>query len=168
MALRIRHIATRFALILAVAAALPLAAYGIVSILSLQRGTRESVINGNLNVARRAAEEMRRYIFANAEILKSLAANLQGTDLRDWQQDRILKNYVIDFREFKEITLFNESGASLAPSRIGMPHVGVPSGEAQTMFDGVGMSSIRLDEDQLPTATFSIHLTRLNQPAGWL
>ena len=30
------------------------------------------------------------------------------------------------------------------------------------------MSPIRLDQDGLPTTTFAIHLTRLNQPAGWL
>jgi signal transduction histidine kinase len=30
------------------------------------------------------------------------------------------------------------------------------------------MSSIRVDEDLLPTTAFGIHLTRLNQPAGWL
>ena len=30
------------------------------------------------------------------------------------------------------------------------------------------MSPIRVDDDLLPTATFAIHLTRLNQPAGWL
>ena len=30
------------------------------------------------------------------------------------------------------------------------------------------MSPVRVDEDLLPTATFAIHLMRLNQPAGWL
>ena len=40
----------------------PLLAYGFVSLLSLQRGTRDSVINGNQNVATRAAEEIRRYV----------------------------------------------------------------------------------------------------------
>ena len=30
------------------------------------------------------------------------------------------------------------------------------------------MSAIHVDEDLLPTAVFSIHLTRLNQPDGWL
>ena len=82
MRLRIRRIALRFALILAVAAALPLAAYGVVSIWQLRNGTRASVENGNLNVATRAAEEIRRYITANAEILKSLGANLHGTEPR--------------------------------------------------------------------------------------
>ncbi len=81
MALRIRHIATRFALLLGVAAVVPLVAYGAVSILSLRRGTRESVVNGNQNVAVRAAEEIRRYVVTNAELLKALAADLQDTGL---------------------------------------------------------------------------------------
>ena len=59
MAFRIRHIATRFALLLAIAAVAPLVAYGIASILSLRRGTHDSVVNGNVNVATRAAKEFR-------------------------------------------------------------------------------------------------------------
>src|SRR6185295_15736538 len=102
MAPRIRHIATRFALLLGGAAVLPLLAYGFVSILSLQRGTRASVVNGNQNVAVRAAEEIRRYVVANADLLKALSADLQNTGLEQWQQDRILKNYVLQFREFRE------------------------------------------------------------------
>jgi hypothetical protein len=76
---RIRHIATRFAIVLAIAAMLPLVAYGIWSLVTLQRGTRDSVVTGNLNVATRAAEEIRRYIVGDAEILKALAADLQNT-----------------------------------------------------------------------------------------
>jgi hypothetical protein len=30
------------------------------------------------------------------------------------------------------------------------------------------MSPISVDDDQLPTTQFAIHLTRLNQPSGWL
>src|SRR5258708_8649037 len=30
------------------------------------------------------------------------------------------------------------------------------------------MSPIRVDEDLLPTSTFAVQLTHLNQPAGWL
>src|SRR5689334_20963254 len=98
----IRHIATRFALLLAVAAVLPLIAYGIVSILSLQRGTRQEVMQGNQNVATRAAEEISRYITTNAELLKALAANVQDTGITAVQQDRILKNSVLQIREFRE------------------------------------------------------------------
>jgi len=167
MTLRIRHLATRFALLLALAAVVPLVAYGAVSILSLQRGTRDSVITGNMNVATRAAEEIRRYVATNADILKALAADLQDTGLTAAQQDRILKNYILQFREFHELTLFDEQGATLATSRIGKPGVQIPRNATLTVGD-VKMSPIRIDADLLPTALFAVHLTRLNQPSGWL
>jgi signal transduction histidine kinase len=167
MGMRIRHIAFRFALLLAVAAVAPLIAYGIVSIFSLQRGTRQSVIAGNQNVATRAAEEIRRYVVSNAALLKALAADLEDTGLENWQKDRILKNYILQFREFREITLFDEAGAMLATSRVGPPRVALPKDSSLTI-DGVAMSSIRVDEDMLPTSVFAIHLARLNRPAGWL
>jgi signal transduction histidine kinase len=167
MTLRIRHLATRFALLLALAAVVPLVGYGAVSILSLQRGTRDSVITGNMNVATRAAEEIRRYVTTNADILKALAADLQDTGLTAAQQDRILKNYILQFREFHELTLFDERGATLATSRIGKPGVQIPKSATLSVGD-VKMSPIRIDADLLPTALFAVHLTRLNQPSGWL
>src|SRR5712671_756725 len=162
-----RHIAGRFALLLALAAVVPLVAYGGVSILSLQRGTRQEVIQGNENVATRAAEEIRRYVTTNAELLKALAANLQDTGLTTSQQDRILKNYVLDILEFREISLFDEHNAVIATSRIGKPRVMIPA-NAPPLVDNVLMSGITVDEDLLPTTLFAIHLTRLGEPSGWL
>jgi signal transduction histidine kinase len=164
MALRIRHISTRFALLLGGAAVAPLLVYGLVSLLSLERGTRESVITGNRNVAMRAAEEIRRYVTTNAELLNALAANLQETGLQRWQQERILKNHILRFREFRELTLFAEDGSPVASSVVGSPaprSFATPSLE----IDGVAMSPIRIDKDGLPTATFDIHLAR---GGGWL
>src|SRR5262249_48815935 len=126
MSFHIRRIAARFALLLALAAVVPLVAYGAISILSLQRGTRDSVVAGNQNVATRAAEEIRRYVATNATILKALAADLQDTGLTEQQKDQILKNYVIEFREFREITLFDESGAPIVSSRVGRPRIASP------------------------------------------
>ena len=167
MAPRIRHIATRFALILALAAVLPLLGYGGYSILSLQRGTRESVVTGNQNVATRAAEEIRRYISSHAEILRSLAAEIQDTGLDQRQLQNVVTSHVLQFSEFREITLFSADHSVIVSSRIGPPRVTVPK-DPGAIFDGVSMSPIRVDEDLLPTAVFSIQLTRLNEPAGWL
>src|SRR6185295_19630258 len=167
MPMRVRRIAVRFALLLALAAVVPLVAYGLVSIWSLQRGTRESVIVGNQNVATRAAEEIHRYVVSHAEVLKALAADLQDTGLETWQKDRIVKNYVLQFREFRELTLFDEAGTMIASSRVGQPRVAIPK-DAKLSLDGVLMSPIRVDDDLLPTATFGIHLLKLNRPAGWL
>jgi signal transduction histidine kinase len=167
MRLLIRHITTRFALLLALAAVLPLVAFGIVSIVSLQRGTRLEIIQGNQNVATRAAEEIRRYVMTNAELLKALAANLQDTELTPAQRDRVLKNYVLQIREFREISLFAEDGAVLATSRIGAPRVTIPKNPAP-FLDTVAMTPIHVDEDQLPTTLFVMHLSRLGEPDGWL
>jgi signal transduction histidine kinase len=167
MKLRIRHIATRFALLVGVAAVVPLLAYGAVSLLSLQRGTHDSIVTGNVNVATRAAEEIRRYVVSNAALLKALSADLQNTGLERRQQDQILKNYILEFREFREITLFDETGAPVVSSRAGKPRIVIPKNTAPVV-EGVDMSPIRVDEDLLPTATFVVRLTRLNQGAGWL
>jgi signal transduction histidine kinase len=167
MRFRIRRISVRFALLLAAAAVVPLLAYGFISLMSLERGTRQTVIQGNLNVATRAAEEIRRYVATNADLLKVLSADLQGTGLSQSQQDRVLENFVLQVREFREITLFDEAGNTIATSRIGKPRVNVPTTE-QLIVNGVKMSPIRVDEDLLPTTTFALPLVRLNQPAGWL
>jgi signal transduction histidine kinase len=167
MRLKIRHIATRFALLVGVAAVVPLLGYGAVSLLSLQRGTRDSIIVGNVNVATRAAEEIRRYVVSNASLLKALSADLQNTGLERGQQDQILKNYVLEFHEFHEITLFDDAGAPIVSSRVGKARIAIPK-DARPVVEGVTMSPIRVDEDLLPTSIFAIHLTHLNQPAGWL
>jgi signal transduction histidine kinase len=125
------------------------------------------VTQGNQNVAMRAAEEIRRYVTTNAELLKALAANLQDPSLTPTQQDRVLKNYVLQIREFREISLFDEAGATLATSRIGKPRVDIPK-TAPIFVDNVSMSGLRVDEDLLPTTLFAIHMRRLGEPSGWL
>src|SRR5262245_60445627 len=169
MAFNIRRITIRFALLMALAAVVPLVAYGFISILSLQRGTRDSVIAGNKNVVTRAAEEVRRYIVTNANLLKALSADLQNTGLDQRQKDQILKNYVLEFREYREVTLFDENGTPVVSSRVGKPKLAVPKDASRSItLDGIVMSPIRLDEDQLPTSTFLVRLTHLNEAAGWL
>jgi signal transduction histidine kinase len=167
MRFAIRRIAARFTLILAGAAVLPLLAFGFVSLLSLQRGTRESVIAGNQNVATRAAEEINRYVSSHADILKALGADLQDTDLQPWQQDRIVKNYILQFREFREITLFDDVGGTVATSRVGPTRIAIPRGSTVSV-NGAAMAPVQFDEDKLPTTIFAVRLTRLNRPAGWL
>ena len=164
---RISGIRGQFALILALAAVVPLIGYGLVSIFSLRSGTRESVIAGNRGNATRGAEEIRRYVSGHAEILRALASQLQNTGLVQWQQTTILRNYVLQFREFRELTLFDENRGVVASSRVGAPRVSVPA-DTPIMFDRVAMSPLRVDDDLLPTSVFAVPLMRLNQPSGWL
>jgi signal transduction histidine kinase len=163
----LRTITTRFALLLASAAVFPLLAYGAVSIYSLQQATRSTVIEGNLNVARRAAEQIQLYITSSINILKALGANLQHTSLDRWQQDRILKNFVLQFPEFKELTLLDEAGSWLVSSRVGTPTVTLPALDSHEV-EGALMSRFTVDDDLLPTSIVAVRIGDNRTGGGWL
>ena len=150
-------IATRLALLLTAAAVAPLLAYGAVSIVSLRSGTRETVIQGNQNVATQAAEQIELYVSSSVNIFRAVGAELQQTGLDPWQQDRILKNFVLQFPEFKELTLLDENGRATVTSRLGAATVSVPGSEGMP-FEGVLMSRFSVDNDLLPTAVVAVAL----------
>ena len=162
-----KRITSRFALLLAAAGILPLLVYGAVSIFSLRDATRRSVISGNENVAKRVAEQIGLYVQSNVSILKSVAGNLEDTNLERWQQDRILKTAVLDFPEFREVTLYDATGAQLASSRVGESKAQFPpSGTA--FGPNITLSPIGIDDDLLPRATIGIKLAHVGQAAGSL
>jgi signal transduction histidine kinase len=154
-------------LLLAAAGILPLVVYGAVSIYSLRDATRRSVISGNENVARRVAEQLGLYVQTNVDILQSVAGNLADTHLVQWQLDRILKSAVLDFSEFREITLYDAAGNQLASSRVGNSKIQFPA--SGTAFgSNITLSPITIDDDFLPTAVVGIKLTQLGQSSGSL
>jgi len=151
---------------MAAAAVMPLLGYGAVSMYSLRTGAQETVVQGNLNVARQVSEQISLYVTGSVKILKAVAADLQQTGLAPWQKDRILKNYVLEFPEFKELTLIDESGRPTITSRLGKPSVMVP-GSAVTKIDDVLISKFSVDSDLLPTADLAIRLNDV-ESSGWL
>lgn len=161
-----KRIATRFAVLMAAAAVVPLLTFGAFSVVSVRRGAQRAVVQGNLNVARRTAEQIELYVSSSVKILKAVAADLQHTGLAQWQQDRILKNFVLEFPEFTELTLLDEAGQTMATSRLGVAQVGVPGSDG-LVIDGVLMSRFSVDDDLLPTAVAAIPLTDAER-GGWL
>ena len=161
-----KKISTRFALLLAAAAVLPLLGYGAMSVVSLRTGAQQAVIDGNLNVARQVTEQIELYITGSVNILKALAADLQQTGLQRWQQDRILKNFVLEFTEFRELTLLDDNGQPIVSSRLGLPTTTVPGSEGVNI-NGVLISRFAVDDALLPTAAVAIRLVD-RDGGGWL
>ena len=151
---------------MAAAAVLPLLGYGAVSIVSLRSGAQQAVVEGNLNVARRAAEQIELYVTGSVKILKAVSADLEQTGLQRWQQDRILKNFVLQFPEYRELTLLDENGRAVVSSTLGTPTASVPGSEGATL-DGAIMSSFSVDDDLLPTSIVAIRLGD-TEGKGWL
>ena len=105
-----KRITSRFMMLIATAAVLPLVVYGAVSMGRLKQGTQTSVREGNLEVAEQVASQVKLYIDNNARILRSAGEELNATSLAPWQQTRILTNHVLEFPEFREISMLDASG----------------------------------------------------------
>jgi len=159
-----RTITSRFVMLVATAAVAPLVLYGAVSIYSLRTGSRQSVIDGNRNVAARAAEQIEQYMDHHVSVLRSIADTLHDTQLEPWQQTQILTNHVLDFEGFRELTLFGRDGDVVATSRLGGPTLQPPL----IPISEPHIAPITVDDDFLPMTTVSLPLTSLGEPNGWL
>ena len=162
-----KKISTRFALMMAVAAVVPLLAYGAVSIISTRDGSRRAVIQGNEDVARRVGEQIEQYVISHVRILKAIAADIQHTELAQWQQERILRNLREPFPEFTELTLIDDKGKPVASSRLDLRDTPLP-GPGSVRLREATISRFSLDEDLLPTATAAVEISRGGRNDGWL
>jgi signal transduction histidine kinase len=161
-----RRITGRFVLMIATAAVAPILLYGVVSIRQLRTGTMESVREGNFRVAQQVAGQIDQYIDHNVRVLRSVGLELRTAGLHDWQRERILKDFVLDFPEFREITLFNAAGVAVATSRLLGARVGVP--EPATSVSGIYVAPVRVDDDLLPTTTISVRMSSADMETGWV
>jgi signal transduction histidine kinase len=162
-----RRITSRFVLLIASAAIAPLVLYGIVSIWRLKTGTEDSVSAGNGRVAGQVAERIAQYFDHNTRVLKSVGLELRGVDLREWQQARVLKDYVLAFPEFREITFFSAGGRVIATSRIGEATLSIPEA-ASVGADGTYIAPVQIDEDGLPRTTIAVRVMPAGHEPAWV
>jgi signal transduction histidine kinase len=153
--------------LIASAAVAPLMIYGAVSILNLRSGTSQYAREGNGRVADQVAIQIGQYIGNTTRVLKSVGLELRGIKLEPWQQQRVLKDYVIDFPEFREITFFGAGGRMIATSRAGEPTLAVPDA-ANIGPDGIYIAPITLDQDGLPSTTVGVRVMPPGQEPGWV
>ena len=162
-----RRLTTRFVLLIASAAIAPLVLYGLVSILRLQAGTRETVTRGNIELATQVAERIGLYISHNTRVLRSVGLELGAVDLQEWQQTRVLKDYVLDFPEFTEITFFNAGGRVLATSRVDAATLAIPEA-ANISTQGTYIAPVQIDDDGLPRTTIAVRVMPAGREAAWV
>ena len=165
-----RGITGRFVLLIGTAAVLPLLIYGAMSLSSLQRGTEESVGSGNQALAKQVAEQIELYFQNNVRVLSSIGTEIRGTRLEQWQKRRILVNHVLDFPEFREISLFDSGGRLRATSRAqGSTSLTIPdstewSGKSSEFY----VAPPHIDTDALPTTTIAVPLPGGVDEPGWI
>jgi signal transduction histidine kinase len=166
----VKRITGRFVLLIATAAVLPLVVYGLISVSSLRSGTEQSVGKGNQAVAQQVAAYIRQYFDNNLRVLTSIGTEIRGTQLEPWQRERILRNHVLDFHEFREISVFDASGRLQATSRVGPSTLSIPD-SADLVGDGAQKYSVATpheDADALPTTTIAVPIVGGAEDRGWI
>ena len=165
-----KRITGRFVLLIATAAVLPLLVYGWISVRNLNLGTERSVSQGNQEVAHQIAAQIKLYFDNSHRVLASIGTQIRSTQLEQWQQEQILRNHVLDFPEFREISVFDDGGHQLASSRVGASALTIPSaaetekGSSQAFY----VAKPSIDADALPTTTMAIPLVGGSQQPGWV
>jgi signal transduction histidine kinase len=163
-----RRITSRFVLLIATAAVLPLVVYGLVSVSSLRIGTEQSVGRGNQAVAQQVAARIGLYFNNNLRVLSSIGTQIRGTQLQQWQQERILRNHVLDFPEFREISVFDSAARQVASSRIGTSTLTIPDTIDAAATTRFYVAPPHYDADALPTTTLSVPLVGGSRDPGWI
>jgi signal transduction histidine kinase len=164
-----RRLTGQFVLLIATAAILPLVGYGLVSVTSLRSGTEQSVSEGNQAVARQVAARIALYFENNVRVLGSIGSELSGTQLKPWQQTRMLRDHVLDFPEFREISVFDAAGRRVATSRVTTSTLSIPdSASARAGGRSYYVATPTDDADALPTTTIAVPLRGPGQEPGWI
>jgi signal transduction histidine kinase len=165
--LAMTRITSRFVFLIAAAAVAPLVTYGAVSFVTLRSATEQSVREGNLRVARQVAAQIKQYVVHNERVLKSLGLEMRAARLEKWQQDRILRDYALDFPELREISLFTSAGEVVATSRVTGATLSIPD-QGATGPDGTYVAPVELDDDSLPTTRIAVKIQPKDQESAWV
>ena len=79
----------------------------------------------------------------------------------------MLKDYLIDFPEFREISFFGAGGRLIATSRPGDSTLSIPAA-TDVDADGIYIAPLQIDDDGLPRTTIAVRVVPAGQEAGWV
>jgi signal transduction histidine kinase len=142
-------------LLVTTAALVPLVVFGLVAWQTVESVTRSTVIENNRALAQRGAEAVALFVDSSFNLMRAAGSDIQGTGLQQWQQNRVLSNYVLDLPEFRELALFDRAGALVASS--------LPSGTSlrplmDTAPGELAILPVELDDDLLPRTQVTLGL----------
>jgi signal transduction histidine kinase len=158
----------RLVILLILSALLPLGLFGIISILRARDTNYRTVIQGNMNGAVRASQEIELYVKNAISILQGISNNINRIYLEPWQKEAILKNYVINFEEFRKIYITDRSGKILITTE--------PTKEIKDERERKGiefglkgkryLSEVYISDNLIPNMIISLPIIRLKEIDG--
>lgn len=151
----LRSIASQFAFVLATAALLPLVCFGVWSLATVSRATRESVTAGRLRFAALEADQIAGVVGDATALLESVAADIGDADTD--QQQLLLNDTTVRFPAFREIGLLDAAGRVVMTSRADSASTLIRPSVGR-VTNGVFMAPVRIDDRGVPSALLSLPL----------
>jgi PAS domain S-box-containing protein len=151
------RISTKILITLAVVSTLAVMATGTVLVTLSGRTLRRNISERNLQIARRASNEISLYIEDAITEVRAIADILAA--VRDpWVQDILLENLAATFSRFQSISLVTVSGRFIASSSLSknMDHRLDPQALSRAVSGNTYLSPVGLTFEQLPYLTIAV------------
>lgn len=162
-----KSISTKLIFLLIIAILIPLGFYGILSIWTSRHFNFKSVTDGNMNVAKRAAEEIDLYVSNSLAILNALAQNLGRFNIPGNEQELMLSNYVLNFPEFGQIYITDKEGKAIISTDSRLLADRSQDIAYQTAIKGtIYKSEIFISKNLTPSMTIAVPMKKLNEIKG--
>ncbi len=158
-----RSISAKLIAILVIAVFVPLIVYGGLSIWLSRYYNSKVVTDGNINVAKRAAEEIDLYVINRVSILNALLQTLGRFNIPLEEQKMILKNYVLNFPEFKYICILDKQGKELISANNSLHDLTLRDNSFKRALKGeVYKSEVYLSKNKIPQMTIAVPVKNHN------
>lgn len=148
-------------------ATIPVLIVGLLLLATARRSIEDTVADGNLEVARRASNEIRLYIEQARRVIDLAADNMDMIDATDAEYQKLIDNLVIRQEFLSELAVLDLAGRELSTTRLEGPlatraDLELPSGEA------TAISPVFISGDGLPAVTITVPVRRLDEHRGYL
>ena len=148
-------------------ATIPVLIVGLLLLATARRSIEDTVADGNLEVARRASNEIRLYIEQAQRVIDLAADNMDMIDATDAMYQQLIDNLVIRQDFLSELAVLDLSGSEILTTRLEGPLRARPD-LALPPKDGTTISPVFIAGDGLPAVTITVPVRRLDEQTGYL
>ena len=148
-------------------ATIPVLIVGLLLLATARRSIEDTVADGNLEVARRASNEIRLYIEQARRVIDLAADNMDMIDATDAVYQKLIDNLVIRQDFLSELSVLDLAGREKMTTRLEGPLRARPDVELPG-DGGPTVSPVFISDDGLPAVTITVPVRRFDEHTGYL
>ncbi len=148
-------------------ATIPVLIVGLLLLATARRSIEDTVADGNLEVARRASNEIRLYIEQARRVIDQAADNMDMIDATDAVYQKLIDNLVIRQDFLSELSVLDLAGREKLTTRLEGPLRARSDLELPEDGDPT-VSPVFISDDGLPAVTITVPVRRFGEHTGYL